>query len=533
MDFFDYIIVGGGTAGCVLANRLSENKSNSVLLIEAGSRKYNPWLYIPGGYFKTIFSKKLNWRYETQPEKELNFRKIVWPRGKVLGGSGAINGMVYIRGQKEDFDHWKDLGNSEWSYEKVLPFFIKSEKQKSKNDELNKKYHNTNGLFYISDYPNKFILSETFIEAANEQNIKTNYDFNGAFQSGAGYYQITTNNWLRSDSDICFLKPALKRSNLTVLTNTLVTKIIIKNKKVIGVKVSKNGNTKTLKCGKEVILSAGTVNSPQLLQISGIGDQKYLSKIGIKTILDLPEVGENLQDHLQSQIIYKCDKNISLNSDLVSFTGKIKILIKYLFFHRGFLAGGPTPAGAFVSTRKGVTRPNLQLHFLPLSMSKPGIINNFDGYTINISLSRPKSKGRVRIISSDPTKHPLIEANYLSEKHDKTELIEGIKISRKIANSKAFQKYNIIEIKPGSNCNSQIDLLNYIKDNAGSLYHPIGTCRMGVDKNSVVNQDLQVRGILGLRVADASIMPSIISGNTNATVVMIAEKASEIIKKST
>jgi len=533
MNFFDYIIVGGGTAGCVLANRLSENKSNTVLLIEAGSRKYNPWLYIPGGYFKTIFSKNLNWGYETQPEKELNFRQIVWPRGKVLGGSGAINGMVYIRGQKEDFDYWKDLGNSEWSYEKVLPFFIKSEKQKSNNIQLNKKYHNKNGLFYISDYPEKCILSETFIKAANEQNIKTNTDFNGAFQTGAGYYQITTNHWLRSDTDICFLKPALKRSNLTVLTNTLVTKILIKNKKVIGVKVSKSGNTKTIKCNKEVILSAGTINSPQLLQISGIGNQKHLNKIGVKTIIDLPEVGENLQDHLQCQIIYKCKKNISLNSDLISFSGKIKTLLNYLFFHRGFLAGGPAPAGAFVSTKRYITRPNLQLHFLPLSMSKPGVINNFDGYTINISVSRPKSKGRVKIVSSDPTKHPLIEANYLSDKNDKKELIEGIKISRKIANSKAFQKYNVSEIKPGSRCNSQIDLLSYIKANAGSLYHPIGTCKMGVDKNSVVNQDLQVKGILGLRVADASIMPSIISGNTNATVIMIAEKASKIIMQST
>ena len=532
MNTFDYIIVGGGTAGCVLANRLSENKINSVLLIEAGNKKYNPWLYIPGGYFKTIFSKYLNWGYKTQPEKELNYRKIEWPRGKVLGGSGAINGMVYIRGQKEDFDHWKDLGNSEWSFEKVLPFFIKSERQKLENKKLDKKYHNSNGLFYISDYPEKFILTEAFVKAANEQNIKSNNDFNGVSQSGAGYYQIATNKWIRSDTDICFLKPILTRSNLTLLTKTLVTKVIVKNKKAIGVDVLKNGKITNIRCNKEIIVSAGTINSPQLLQISGIGDKNNLKKIGIKPIVNSPEVGKNLQDHLQCQLIYKCNKNVSLNQDLTSFFGKFKTLFNYMFFHKGFLAGGPAPAGAFLSTNKNINRPNLQLHFLPLSLSMPGVISNIHGYTFNISLSRPKSKGEINILSPDPTNHPLIKANYLSHIQDKKNLIEGIKITRKIANSNTFKKHNSIEIQPGSKCISDYDLLNYIKSSASSLYHPVGTCRMGVDKNSVVNQNLQVRGISGLRVADASIMPTIISGNTNATVIMIAEKASEIIIKN-
>ena len=515
-----------------MATRLSENINNKVLLLEAGHKKFNPWLYIPGGYFKTIFDKKINWNYKTQPEKNLNGREISWPRGRLLGGSGSLNGMVYIRGQKDDYNDWKLLGNSDWGFESVLPYFKKSEQQKTKNIKCDNGFHSSTGLLSITDYPDKHLLCDTFIKASEELDVKKNYDFNGKTQEGAGYYQITTKNWLRSDTLAAYLIPAKGRANLKILTDAHITKINIKNRRAIGVEYLSSDKLFSLKSNKEIILCAGTINSPQILQLSGIGDAAYLKKYGIEPIFNSPEVGKNLQDHLQCQLVYKCSQPISINDDLLNVPRKLKLALRYLFFHSGPLAGGPSPAGAFLKSSSTETRPNIQLHFLPLSLQKPGILDKFSGYTFNVSQSRPLSRGEINIISPHPTCSPEIIANYLEDPLDKSTLINGMNIARKIANATAFDQFRNSEARPGSSVNSYDEMLNYIRENSTSLYHPVGTCRMGTADTAVVNQDLKVKGIDGLRVADASIMPRIISGNTNAATIMIAERAADLIKFS-
>jgi choline dehydrogenase len=511
---------------------LSENSSNTVLLLEAGQRKLNPFLHIPGGYFKTIFDKRINWNYKTQPEKNLDGREISWPRGRLLGGTGSINGMVYIRGQEDDYNNWKLLGNSEWGFESVLPYFKKSEKQHKKNIVRDNKFHSSSGSLCITDYPDKNILCDAFILASEELNIRKNIDFNGSTQEGAGYYQITTNNWFRSDTLAAYLRPVRKRPNLKILTDAHITKIIIKNKIAVGVECLYSNQPINLTSKKEVILSAGTVNSPQILQLSGIGDAEYLKTRGIEPLWNSPEVGKNLQDHLQCQLVYKCAQPISVNDDLLSFFRKLKLAFRYIIFHTGALAGGPSPAGAFLKSSSTKNRPDIQLHFLPLSLQRPGVLDTFSGYTFNVSQSRPLSRGEINIISPHPRARPEIVANYLEDPADELNLINGMNVARDIGNATAFDQFRNSEIRPGNSVSSYDGMLEYVRKNATSLYHPVGTCRMGREDTAVVDQNLKLKGIDGLRVADASIMPQIISGNTNAATVMIAEKAADLIKLS-
>lgn len=530
MRKFDYIIIGGGTAGCVVASRLSENKDCSVLLLEAGGRKTNPWLHIPAGYFKTVFDSALSWNNATLPEKQLINRNIKWPRGKVLGGTGAINGMVYIRGQAQDFDDWKQAGNNGWGYKDVLPYFLKSEKQVASNLRRSMEFHNNEGLQAVSDYPDRHVLCDAFITACSQSGIAPNADFNGAFQDGAGYYQITTRRGFRADTAAAFLKPAQRRSNLKIVTNAHVTKISIENSQATGVYYEQKGERKFAKACKEIVVCAGAINTPQLMQLSGIGDADMLSGIGVEPVVNLPGVGRNLQDHLQSQVAYQCKLPITLNDDLRTFIGKARMVFRYLTQLRGPIAGGPAPAGAFCRSSDRMVKADLQIHFLPLSLAAPGVVDRMSGYTFNINQSRPKSRGHIMINCPDPHIPPDISANYLSDPFDLDTLIKGVRLCRQIGEAAAFDSFRLKEIRPGNDLVTDEDITDYIRASAASIYHPVGTCKMGNDCDAVVDEKLKVHKITSLRIADASIMPQIVSGNTNAAIVMIAERVADFIK---
>ena len=532
MISFDYIIVGGGTAGCVLADRLSEDGTRSVLLLEAGGKRYNPWIHLPVGYFKTVFDPKLGWGYRTQPEPNLAGRSVVWPRGRVLGGTGAINGMVYIRGQKEDFDHWRQLGNHGWGYDDVLPYFRRSERQASTNRSTEAQYHGADGPLTVSDYPDRNVLCHAFIEAAGQVGIRPNTDFNGRRQEGAGYYQITTRRGLRADTAAAYLSPARRRTNLKIITNTLVTSIRLEQSRATGVTYRRADRVTSVGTNAEVILCGGAVNSPQILQLSGIGDGAHLGRLGIMPTVDLPGVGKNLQDHLQAQLVFRSRQPVTINDDLKSVRRKAALALRYLTRREGPIAGGPAPAGAFLRSAPDVERADLQIHFLPFSLSRPAVLDTFSGFTFNINQSRPRSRGEVSISSANPREAPLIQPNYLADPIDQSVLVAGLKLGRTIAEARAFDDYRDSEIKPGAEAQSDDEILDHIRQTAGSIYHPVGTCRMGSEADAVVDQELRVRGVQGLRVADASVMPTLVSGNTNAATIMIAEKAADLIRNS-
>lgn len=527
---FDYVIIGAGTAGCVLANRLSEDGKNSVLLLEAGPHARSIWTHIPVGYFKTVFDPRLSWGYSTLRETELNDRQIVWPRGKLLGGTGAINGMVYIRGQAADYDSWGDAGNPGWHYQDVLPYFRKSEGQADGNTGFSGHWHNHNGPMTVSDYPDRHILCDTFIEAANQAGLPHNPDFNGFDQHGAGYYQITTKNGLRADTAAVFLRPARSRKNLTIRCDALVTRLLVAGGRATAIALRQGDQDFLITANREIVLTAGALNSPQILQLSGIGDPDHFGRIGIPLTHALPGVGQNLQDHLQAQLVYRCKEPISLNDELNSLWGKARILARYLLQRRGPMAGGPAPAGAFCKSQSQLLSPDLQFHFLPLSMARPGVIDTMSGFSFNVSQSRPHSRGNVLIQSSDPREAPEIRANYLTEEIDRQVIVAGLKLGRHIAGQAAFDVFRGREQRPGHDVAGDDEFLDYARATATSIYHPVGTCRMGSGADGVVDAKLRVHGLTGLRIADASIMPTIPSGNTNAAVVMIAEKAADLIR---
>ena len=527
---FDYIIVGAGSAGCVLANRLSANSQNQVLLIEAGNQDWNPWIHIPVGYFKTLHNPSTDWCYKTEPVQGLNGRSLDWPRGKVLGGSSSINGLLYIRGQDADYNHWRQLGNSGWSADDLLPYFRRSEDQELGESE----YHGVHGPLSVTNHRGERKICDAIISAAETIGIPRNSDFNAEDQEGAGYFQLTARNGRRCSSAVAYLNPIKRRKNLKIVTQAQAEKLIFGQNDeclVSGIQFSykKRESAAYLKKGGEVILSAGTVASPQLLQLSGIGSGEVLKSFDINVLKDLPGVGQNLQDHLQIRLVFEV--NIpTLNDDINSFFRRTIMGMQYILFRSGPMTSGASQVCIFTKTTETINSPDLQFHFQPLSADKPGIkMHPFSGITLSVCQLRPESRGEIVIKSPDIRVYPSIQPNYLSAITDQEIVIAAIKKARMIARSVPLSNYIIDEKIPGTHVCSDIELLEAARNFSHTIYHPVGTCKMGTDKFAVVDERLRVHGINNLRVADASIMPTIVSGNTNAPSIMIGEKASDMI----
>jgi choline dehydrogenase len=523
---YDFIIVGAGSAGCVLADRLTASGRHRVLLLEAGGKDSNPWIHIPLGYGKLFNDARVNWLYQSAPEPELDNRTIIQPRGKVLGGSSAINGLLYVRGQKEDFDHWRQLGNVGWSYDDVLPYFKRAENQQRGADA----YHGTGGPLSVSDQTEPHEICDAFIEAAQQVGMPRNDDFNGATQEGAGYFQTTSRRGRRCSTAVAYLRPARKRPNLRVVTNALTTRILFEGDAAVGVEYTVAGAKRRALAGAEVILAAGAFNSPQLLQLSGVGPAERVSAFGIPVVSDLPGVGEGLQDHLQSRLVYRCPLPLTLNDDMRTLRGRIGIGLRYALRRKGPLTVSAGYAGGFFRTDERLATPDVQAHFLLFSTDKMGDkLHLFSAFTASICQLRPESRGWVRIKSADPAAPPEIRPNYLAAELDRKTMVAGLKLLRRIMEAPALKPYVTDEVDPGPGCVTDDQLLAHIRARGSTIYHPTSTCRMGDDAMAVVDHRLRVRGLRRLRVVDGSVMPSLVSGNTNAAIIMIAEKGADMI----
>ena len=523
---FDYIIVGAGSAGCVLANRLTASGRYRVLLLEAGGPDRNIWIHIPLGYGKLFSNPKVNWLYTTEPEPELDNRRVIQPRGKVMGGSSSINGLLYIRGQHEDYDHWRQLGNAGWSFHDVLPYFRRAEDQERGADEL----HGAGGHLKVSDVCEPHPLCEAFIEAAQESGFPRNDDFNGATQEGAGYFQLTARNGRRWSTAVGYLKEAKRRPNLAVVANALAGRILFSGRRAIGVEYRRGGVAHTALANAEVIVSGGAFNSPQLLQLSGLGPAKILRELGIDVVADMPGVGADLQDHLQIRMLYRCTEPITMNDVINNWRHRYAAGLRYLLSRKGLLTIGAGYAGAFLRTRPDLATPDVQFHFLIFSADAAGAtLHPFPGFMASVCQLRPDSRGFVRIKSRDPAVAPAIQPRYLSARTDCDCVVGGLKLLRRVMNQPVMRRYIAEEHAPGEQCASDADLLAFARQTGTTVYHPTSTCRMGSDPNAVVDERLRVRGFEGLRVIDASIMPTVVSGNTNAAAVMIGEKGSDMV----
>jgi choline dehydrogenase len=523
---FDYVIVGAGSAGCVLANRLSADGKNSVLLLEAGPRDTNLWIHVPLGYGRLFKEKTVNWMYQTEPEPGLDGRSVFQPRGKVLGGSSSINGLLYVRGQHEDYDRWRQHGNYGWGFDDVLPYFKKAENQQRGADD----FHGSGGPLPVSDLGHPDPLSAAFITAAAETGLPVNPDFNGALQEGAGFFQTTTRHGRRASTAVAYLGPAKGRNNLRVETSALAQRIVFDGRRADAVEYRQAGALKTARARREILVSGGAFNSPQLLQLSGVGPADLLRRHGIEVVLDAPGVGQNLQDHMQVRVVMRCSQRITLNDIVNHPVRKILMGMRYAAFRTGPLTIAAGTSGAFFRTNPRLATPDIQAHFLPFSTDKMGEkLHSFSGFSASVCQLRPESRGSLRIRSADPAAPPEIRINYLATEVDRAANVEGLKMLRKILQAPALRPYVTEEVDPGAKVVSDEALLSYCRARGSTIYHPTSTCRMGNDALAVVDQRLRLRGIEGLRVVDASVMPDLVSGNTNAAVIMIAEKASDMI----
>jgi choline dehydrogenase len=525
-ESFDYIIVGAGSAGCVLAHRLTASGRHRVLLLEAGGEDRNIWIHIPLGYGKLFANPKVNWLYSSEPEPELNNRRIIQPRGKVLGGSSSINGLLYIRGQPEDFDHWRQLGNTGWSFADVLPYFRRAEDQQRGEDAL----HGVGGPLAVSDVCEPHPLCEAFLAAVEQAGLPRNDDFNGPTQEGAGYYQLTTRNGRRWSTAVGYLRPARRRHNLAVRANALTQRILFDGRRAVGVEYQQGDVTRFARAEVEVIIAGGAFNSPQLLQLSGIGPAALLQSFGIEVIADMPGVGADLQDHLQVRMQYRCTEPITMNDIMNSRRRRLAAGLRYVLWRKGLLTIGAGYAGGFFRTDGSAATPDVQVHVIIFSADTVGAaLHPFPGFIASVCLLRPESRGHVRVRSADPREPPAIQPSYLSAPNDRDVMTRGMKLLRRIMSQPAIRRYIAAEHAPGAQCTSDEDLLAFARETGTTVFHPTSTCRMGSDVTAVVDERLRVRGIERLRVVDGSVMPTVVSGNTNAAVIMIAEKGADMI----
>ncbi len=526
---FDYVIVGGGSAGCVLANRLSEDRDVTVCLLEAGPPDRHPLIHMPMGIIWMMRSKVLNWNFYTQSEPAMGGRKMFWPRGRTLGGSSSSNAMCYLRGHPTDYDQWAALGNPGWSFSDVLPYFKRSENQERGSSQ----YHGTGGPLNVADLRSPSPLTQVFIDAGQEAGLPYSIDFNGPNPEGVGPFQVTQKYGRRCSTARGYLAPVRLRPNLTVLTSAHATRVLLENKRAFGVEYAQRGRLQAVKARREVILSAGAIQSPRLLMLSGVGDAQQLEQVGVELRHHLPGVGQNLQDHLDVILVRACTRPVSYGITWRTVLRGVPELLRYLFAGRGMFTSNGAEGCGVIRSAADEALPDLQFHFSPGKLRNHARDLLFlcgEGFSLHVCNLRPKSRGEIRLLSADPFSPLDIRANYLTHPEDIEHMVRGFKLARRIISASAFDAYRGEEIVPGREVVSDDDIRRFIRNKAETIYHPIGTCKMGSDTLAVVDAELRVHGLSGLRVVDASIMPLLVGGNTNAPTVMIAEKASDMIK---